>query len=228
MAVMPPDACKKETKMKRSEFEAKVRSYTAEPWTDTSYGADQVLALIAQVGVTWDPEESGPEVLWESDESPHDPRRLRFTAENLWELLEPMSSPEWVPWHPVPCITLLANELARRLLAEREHVTGETEIAELPQGDRAAAEKTALWVSQERMYRDLGGDVRSEESAGRRLARIVSCQEAGWWYAKHVGKVFWARSVKHDGGVVISTERLTDFIIEPKDVEYLEFLDLGS
>lgn len=201
-----------------------------------------------KAGVTWDPEE--PEVLWEAPES-RDVYATRILIDGTVEYLSSLRG-----WLPMDCPT--SRELARRLLAERElsiamegqrtevkealadgrlkqaTVPGplpweKTEIADLPDGDRTAVSGTAAWIEGERVCRDLGGEVRSEEAAGLRLARIVMPANPGRWYAAHAGKVFWAKSVKHDGGIVVSwPSRVTDFIIEPQDVEYLEFLDLGS
>lgn len=42
--------------MTRKEFESRVRSCTSEPWTDASYGADQVLALVDKLDIEWDAE----------------------------------------------------------------------------------------------------------------------------------------------------------------------------
>jgi len=240
--------------MKRSEFESKVRSCTAEPWTDTSYGADQVLALVAQVGVTWDPEE--PEALWEAPETV-DVYATRILIDGTIEYLSSLRG-----WLPMDCPT--TRELARRLLAERaekakqdvmqhsvlaglaadkDHVTDGSScwcnpvtekpgIEDVPDGDMAAVSGTAAWIERERACRDLDGEVRSEEAAGRRrIAKILKASRSSYWYARHIGKVFEVELVEAEG-LFKGSARVAGYCgghyVQPEDMEYLEFLDLGS
>ncbi len=245
MAVMPPDTYKKETNMKRSEF---IRDHHCSPMC-----AEDAANMAERAGVTWDKEE--PEVLW-IDPSRHP--LYRILGNGQCEVSSILSGPRnWrAQEDPHPAMV----ELARRLFAERElsiamegqrtevregladgrlkqaTVPGpfpweKPDIADLPDGDRTAVSGTAAWIERERVCRDLGGEVRSEEASGRRrIARILKASKSSYWYARHIGKVFEVESVDaeglFDGYARVAGYRC--FLVEPEDVEYLEFLDLGS
>ncbi len=238
--------------MKRSEFDAE--------WDEAVRGDGiplpsrrMVAALLAvKAGVTWDPEE--PEIVW-------DRGSVRLLADGRWQFLTMETLGGWIDCRPDERIVPIYDELARRLLAERElsiamegqrtevrealadgrlkqaTVPGplpweKTEIADLPDGDRAAALGTAAWIEGERICRDLGGEVRSEEAAGRRrIARILKAGKSSYWYAKHIGKVFEVELVEAEGQFKGSA-RVAGYrgghYVQPEDMEYLEFLDLGS
>lgn len=205
-------------------------------------------------GLIWDSEE--PEVLWEGKATEHEwPQRILSDGRCEWQCL----TDDGKRWTPSDSPALV--ELARRLLAERElsiamegqrteireaiaddrlkqaTVPGplpweKVEIADLPDGDRAAVLGTAAWIEGERASRDLGGEVRREEVAGRRrIARILKAGRPSYWYARHVGKVFEVELVEAEGqfkGSVRVAGYLGGHYVQPEDMEYLEFLDLGS
>jgi hypothetical protein len=165
--------------MKRSEFLAKRESY----WTmakNQGSARDENLQVLLnrdlcaalEAGVVWDAEE--PEVAWEQES-------VRLLVDGRWQFFTLATMGDWIDYQPNRRFIPIYDELARRLLAERElSVVMEeqrTEIRGVVSGDDypSLGPNPDTWV----ISRTKQATVQTPPDSGREAAVITKIRDGG-------------------------------------------------